>query len=54
MTSSGNPYRFGAPVEDAWFCDRTGELETLLARMRDGIHVILLSPRRYGKTSLVQ
>jgi hypothetical protein len=54
VTPSSNPYRFGAPVEDAWFCDRTVELETLLARMRDGIHVILLSPRRYGKTSLVQ
>jgi AAA+ ATPase superfamily predicted ATPase len=40
-------------VEDAWFCDRDSELRTLADRMSDGIHVILLSPRRYGKTSLV-
>jgi uncharacterized protein len=49
-----NPYRFGAPVGDAWFCDRAGELETLVARMSEAIHVVVLSPRRYGKTSLVQ
>jgi uncharacterized protein len=53
LVTSTNPYRFGAPVEDAWFCDRADELETLVARMSEGIHVILLSPRRYGKTSLV-
>jgi uncharacterized protein len=54
LVTSRNPYRFGAPVEDAWFCDREDELQALVARMNDGIHVILLSPRRYGKTSLVQ
>jgi uncharacterized protein len=52
--ASRNPYRFGAPVENAWFCDRQGELTTLVRRMQDRIHVIVLSPRRYGKTSLLQ
>jgi len=47
------PYRFGAPVEPPWFCDRSRELVTLADRMRAGIHVMILSPRRYGKTSLV-
>lgn len=48
------PYRFGAPVAPPWFCDRETELEVLTARIRDAIHVFVLSPRRYGKTSLVR
>jgi uncharacterized protein len=48
-----NPFRYGAPVEAASFCDRQAELDTLAARMRDGIHAFVLSPRRYGKTSLL-
>jgi hypothetical protein len=48
-----NPFRYGAPVEAASFCDREDELETLVARMGSGIHAFVLSPRRYGKTSLL-
>ncbi|MDA8274071.1 MAG: hypothetical protein M0029_01680 [Actinomycetota bacterium] len=47
------PYRFGAPVDRPWFCDREAELDVLCNRMRAGIHLIVLSPRRYGKTSLL-
>src|SRR3954451_17003496 len=50
---SENPFRYGAPVEAACFCDRTEELDALTARMRNGIHAFVLSPRRYGKTSLM-
>lgn len=48
------PFRFGAPVEPPWFCDREGELSVLTSRMAAGIHVFVLSPRRFGKTSLVR
>ncbi len=48
-----NPFRYGAPVEAASFCDRSEELAALTARMRNGIHAFVLSPRRYGKTSLL-
>jgi hypothetical protein len=48
-----NPFRYGAPVEAESFCDRADELAALTARMRDGIHAFVLSPRRYGKTSLL-
>jgi len=48
-----NPFRYGAPVEAASFCDRAAELDALTGRMRDGIHAFVLSPRRYGKTSLL-
>jgi hypothetical protein len=49
----GNPFRYGAPVQAESFCDREAELATLTERMRSGIHAIVLSPRRYGKTSLL-
>jgi hypothetical protein len=39
----------GAP----FFCDREDELKLIMNRMRSGIHVFLLSPRRYGKSSLL-
>lgn len=48
------PYRYGSPVTDPYFCDRESELKLLRARMEQGIHVFVLSPRRYGKTSLLQ
>ncbi|MGH9043033.1 MAG: hypothetical protein ACRDZ3_22705 [Acidimicrobiia bacterium] len=48
-----NPYHYGAPVEADGFCDRAAELAALSERMRSGVHAFVLSPRRYGKTSLL-
>lgn len=48
------PYRFGPPVGAPFFCDREDELKLIVNRMRGGIHVFLLSPRRYGKSSLLE
>lgn len=39
-------------MEGRWFCDREAETALLVSRMTSGIHVFVLSPRRYGKTSL--
>ena len=52
--ATGNPYHYGTPVEGEHFAGRTKELAALVARMRDGINVVLISPRRYGKTSLLR
>lgn len=49
-----NPYHYGTPVEGEHFTGRRKELSALLARMRDGINVVVISPRRYGKTSLLR
>lgn len=49
-----NPYHYGTPVEGEQFTGREEELGALLTRMRDGINVVLISPRRYGKTSLLR
>jgi hypothetical protein len=48
------PYRFGPPVDEPYFCDRDDELAFLVARMQQGINVFVLSPRRYGKSSLLE
>jgi hypothetical protein len=49
-----NPYHFGSPAISPYFCDREVEVADLQARMTDGIHVCLLGPRRYGKSSIVE
>ncbi len=49
-----NPFHYGSPVAAGAFCDRERELDALVRRMLDGQNVIVLSPRRYGKTSLLQ
>jgi hypothetical protein len=48
-----NPFHYGTPVSGAQFAGRAGELRVLTSRMRDGINVVVASPRRYGKTSLI-
>jgi uncharacterized protein len=48
-----NPYHYGTPVSGDQFAGRTDEAAALSARMRDGINVVVTSPRRYGKTSLL-
>ena len=45
---------FGVPVTDYNFTGREEESRRLLADFNGGINVILMSPRRIGKTSLVK
>ena len=49
-----NPFHYGTPAEGDHFTGRQEELAALLTRMRNGVNVVLLSPRRYGKTSLLR
>lgn len=53
MTGARNPYHYGTPVSEEHFAGRDEESAALLSRLRNGINVVLLSPRRYGKTSLL-
>ena len=45
---------YGVAVSDYNFIGREQETKRLLDNFRDGINVILMSPRRLGKTSLVK
>ena len=47
------PFVFGVRVEGDTFTDRREETERLLMNFRYGVNTILISPRRMGKTSLV-
>lgn len=47
------PYRYGPPVSKPYFCDRETELVELVTKMNQGINLFVLSPRRYGKSSLI-
>jgi hypothetical protein len=44
---------FGEIIDDVNFVDRTEELDQLVKDLGDGQKVFLLSPRRFGKSSLV-
>jgi hypothetical protein len=51
---AANPFSYGGIVRDAYFADRETELESLKSALRSAQNVVVVSPRRYGKTSLVQ
>jgi uncharacterized protein len=53
MTPQENPFVFGEIIDDANFVNRTDELKQLVRDLADGQKVFLLSPRRFGKSSLV-
>jgi len=49
-----NPFYFGRIVAGNAFTDREKECQRLVAGFRNGINTILISPRRWGKSSLVK
>ena len=53
MGEVSNPFHYGSPAKGESFVDRQAELEDIVDRMLNGQNIILLSPRRYGKTSLL-
>lgn len=48
------PFVFGVKAEGENFTDRREETKNLLANFKYGVNTILISPRRMGKTSLVE
>ncbi len=51
---AGNPFVYGEIVTDAAFADREVERDRLARDLLSGQKVFLISPRRYGKSSLVR
>jgi hypothetical protein len=49
-----NPFILSVIPPDAPFCNRIEELEQLTSYALDGTNVVIFSPRRFGKTSLVK
>jgi AAA+ ATPase superfamily predicted ATPase len=48
------PFFFGGAASGDNFTDREKETERLLGNFTHGVSTILISPRRWGKTSLVK
>lgn len=48
------PFTFGVATSGDNFTDREKETKHLLLNFRHGVNTVLISPRRWGKTSLVQ
>ena len=51
---TGNPFIYGEIVTSAAFADRDSERARLARDLAEGQKVFLISPRRYGKSSLVR
>ena len=49
-----NPFVYGEVVPGEAFVDREAELDRLLGDLGAGQKVFLISPRRYGKSSLIR
>ncbi len=47
------PFVFGVPAEDPHFIGREKEMARLETNFKYGVNTVLMSPRRWGKTSLV-
>ena len=48
-----NPFKFGTIVEDDFFTDRVNEVNYICQYVNSANHLIIISPRRFGKSSLV-
>lgn len=49
-----NPFKFGSLVDAPYFTDRVKEMEYIVQFLKSENHLILISPRRFGKSSLVK
>src|ERR1700752_3195408 len=49
-----NPFVYGEVVPVAAFIDRVAELDRLVGDLAAGQKIFLISPRRYGKSSLIR
>ena len=47
------PFKYGSVVEEPYFTDRVEELKTIKQFLNSPNHLILIGPRRFGKTSLI-
>jgi len=46
-----NPFKFGSIVDGPYFTNRKEEIKKIKSILRSDNHLIIISPRRFGKTS---
>lgn len=53
MAAISNPFITSGKIPSAYFCDRVDECQLLVKNITNGANVVLMSPRRVGKTQLI-
>ena len=48
-----NPFKFGTIVDSRFFTNRKSESKQLKSMIHSDVHIIMISPRRFGKSSLI-
>lgn len=48
-----NPFNFGDPVQGRYYYPRNQLSHTVKQFLENRVHVVLMGPRRFGKTSFV-
>ena len=48
-----NPFKFGTIIEEEYFTDRVQEVAYICQFIQSANHLVLISPRRFGKSSVV-
>lgn len=54
MKRVNNPFIVSGKIEPEYFCDRVEESARLVKSLTNGNNLVLISPRRMGKTGLIQ
>lgn len=54
MAKVKNPFIVTGKIEPEYFCDRVNESARLIKSITNGNNVVIISPRRMGKTGLIQ
>lgn len=54
MAKTVNPFVVTGKIEAAYFCDRVQESARLIKSVTNGNNLVVISPRRMGKTGLIQ
>lgn len=49
-----NPFFSGINIPDKYFCDRVSETKSILETLENGSNIVMKSPRRIGKSSLIK
>ena len=54
MASKNNPFIVTGKIDPEYFCDRVNESARLVKSITNGNNLVIISPRRMGKTGLIQ
>jgi AAA+ ATPase superfamily predicted ATPase len=49
-----NPFKFGTIVDEPYFTNRTNEIKKVKSILESENHLIIIGPRRFGKSSQIQ